>query len=82
MQMVSYGDSLHEMSNLFSGKEEKNMFYNVAAEDDIFLIYSQKISFDISCKLSPNETIFMKCQTYFLGNTGKILYNVVYKCFT
>ena len=29
--------------------------------DDIFFLVSQKIGSDISCKLSPKETICMKC---------------------
>ena len=28
---------------------------------------SQKIGFDISCKLSPEETVCMKCQNLFNG---------------
>ena len=31
----------------------------------IFFIFSQKIGFDISGKLSPRETICMKCQSLF-----------------
>ena len=30
-----------------------------------FLIFPQKTAFDISCKLSPLETVYMKCQTCF-----------------
>ena len=33
--------------------------------DDIFFYFSQKIGFDISCKLSPEETICMMCQSLF-----------------
>ena len=32
---------------------------------EIFLYISQKIGFDSSCKLSPKETICMKCQILF-----------------
>ena len=40
-----------------------------------FFFFFQKIGFDTSCKLSPKETICMKCQSYFLGK--KIFQNVV-----
>ena len=33
--------------------------------DDIFSYFSQKIGFDISCILSPEETICIKCQSLF-----------------
>ena len=33
----------------------------------IFSYFSQKIDFDISCKLSPAETICIKCQSLFSG---------------
>ena len=50
--------------------------------DDIFLsfflyFFFQKIGFDISCKLSPKETICMKCQSIFLKIIRKIFQNVV-----
>ena len=32
-----------------------------------FAYFSQKIGFDISCKLSPEETICIKCQSLFFG---------------
>ena len=38
---------------------------------DIFSYFSQKIGFDISCQLSPKETIGMKCQNLFSGKTEK-----------
>ena len=34
----------------------------------IFSYFSQKIGFAISCKLSPEETICMKCQSLFWEN--------------
>ena len=43
--------------------------------DDIlkyFSYFSQKTGFDISCKLSPLETICMKCQILFWGKIRKI----------
>ena len=38
--------------------------------DDIFL-FSPENRFDISCKLSPKETICMKCQNLFSGKNKK-----------
>ena len=38
---------------------------------EIFYFFFQKISFDISCKLSPNETICVKCQSLFSGQDMK-----------
>ena len=32
---------------------------------EIFFLFSQKTDFDISCKLSPMETLCMKCQILF-----------------
>ena len=37
-----------------------------------FSYFSQKIGFDISCKLSPEETICMKHQSLFSGKNKKI----------
>ena len=34
--------------------------------------FSQKIGFDISCKLSAKETIWVKCQNLFTGKDWKI----------
>ena len=36
-----------------------------------FSYFSQKTAFDISCKLSPMETICMKCQILFSGKNKK-----------
>ena len=36
-----------------------------------FFFFSQKTGFDISCKLSPIETICMKCQILFSGKNKK-----------
>ena len=40
-----------------------------AADDKlvIFFLFSRKTGFDISCKLSPMETICLKCQIKFSG---------------
>ena len=35
--------------------------------DDIFFYFNQTTGSDISCKLSPLETICMKCQNLFAG---------------
>ena len=43
-----------------------------------FSYFSWKLGFVISCKLSPKEeTICMKCQTFFVGKIRKIFQNVV-----
>ena len=47
--------------------------------DDIlkyFSYFSQKTGFDISCKLSPYETICMKCSTLFSGKNKKNIINL------
>ena len=49
---------------------------------DIFSYFSQKIGFDISCKLSPEETICMKWQSQFSGKNEKKFQNVVCCNFT
>ena len=38
--------------------------------------YSQKKCFDISCKLSPEETICLKCQSLFSGEIKKNIVNL------
>ena len=44
----------------------------------IFFLFSLKIGFGISCKLSPMETICMKCQTLFSEKQKrKIFQNVI-----
>ena len=49
------------------------LWVKISADDILkyFFLFYQKIEFDISCKLSPLETICMKCQTYFLGKIRK-----------
>ena len=42
-----------------------------------FSYFSQKIGFDISCKLSPVETICIEFQSLFSGKTKK---NVIIAC--
>ena len=42
-----------------------------------FLLFSQKIGFDMLCKLSPpKETICIKCQILFSGNNKKNVFNL------
>ena len=43
---------------------------------DIFLIFFHKTGFDISCKLSPLETICMKCQILFCGKKKRKYFNM------
>ena len=38
---------------------------------EFFFFFSQKTGFDISCQLSPVETIGMKCQNLFSGKNEK-----------
>ena len=42
----------------------------------VFFFSSQKTGFDISCKLSPVETICMKCQVLFSGKNNKNITNL------
>ena len=42
-----------------------------------FLFFFQKTGFDISCKLSPVETICMKCQILFSRKIKKKKKNVI-----
>ena len=48
---------------LFSGTADDILKY--------FLYISQKTGFDILCKLSPMESICMKCQILFSGKNKK-----------
>ena len=41
-----------------------------------FSYFSQKTGFDSSCKLSPMETICMKCQILFSGKNKKTIANL------
>ena len=70
-------------------KHAKNSFYDKnkttiwdnSANDTLmiffFFFFSQTTGLDISCKLSPLETICMKCQILFSGKIRKILQYVV-----
>ena len=46
-----------------------------------FSYFSWKIGFDISCKLSPKETICMKCQILFSGKNKKHIINLSFAAF-
>ena len=64
MQIVSTGDNLHEMSNpvlIFSPKNRIWKFMQTLSN----LNEMSNPVFPISCKLSPMETICMKCQIQF-----------------
>ena len=37
----------------------------------MFFLFSQKMGFDMSCKLSPKETICMTCKSQFSGKNVK-----------
>ena len=41
--------------------------------EDILNYFPQKTGFDISCKLSPNETICMECQILFSVKNNKVI---------
>ena len=41
--------------------------------DHILSYFFEQIGFDISCKLSPKETIFMRCQSLFTGKIRKFI---------
>ena len=47
---------------------------------NLFLIFSQKIGFDLSCKLSPEETICMKCQILFSGKNINLSFAEFAQC--
>ena len=42
-----------------------------------FRIFSQEAEFDISCKLSPIETVCMKCQILLAGKIRKVSSNIL-----
>ena len=51
-------------------------FFLFLALAAIFSYFFQKTEFDISCKLSPLETICMKCQILFSGKNKKNIINL------
>ena len=73
MYTLNYLNSYQAMGRFSSGQT-----------DEFFSNFSQNIRFDISYKLSPKETICMKCQILFSTkkkkkkkNNNKIFQNVV-----
>ena len=50
-----------------------SMLGKITADDILkyFSYFYRKIGFAISCKLSPQETICMKCQSLFSGKNKK-----------
>ena len=50
---------------------------NSADDKFTLFLFFQKTGFDISCKLSPLETICMKCQNLFSRKNNEIFQNVV-----
>ena len=53
-----------------------------SAENVLLLLFyfSQKTGFDISCKLSPNETICMKCQKPVFWEKQEKLFFFILAC--
>ena len=45
-------------------------------ESQLYFYFSQKTGLDTSCKLSPMETICMKCQILFSGRSKKNIINL------
>ena len=54
------------LGKIFSRRHFEIFFFN----------FSQKTGYDISCKLSPEETICMKCQSLFSGKNKKNIINL------
>ena len=50
-----------------------------AADDklELFSYFSKETKFDISCKLFPQETVFMKCQILFCRKIKKKIFQNV-----
>ena len=44
---------------------------------EIFFFFSQNTGYDSSCKLSPKETICMKCKILFSGKNKKNIINLL-----
>ena len=51
--------------------------FNRQQTDDIFLFFPRTTGFDSSCKLSPLETICMKCQNPISGKNKKKYFNML-----
>ena len=56
---------------------EEACWVKISADDtfkSLFLFFPEKKSFDISCKLSPKQTICMKCQSLLsVKNTNNVI---------
>ena len=52
-------------------------YYSRCHSEILFLFFSQKIGSDISYKLSPKETICMKCLILFPGKSKKNILNLL-----
>ena len=79
-----YQNILHQscLSSLSRGvmQEKVNHCHSLIQQTtswDIFLIFSQKTGFDISCKFSPLEKICMKHQNLFSGENKKNIVNLL-----
>ena len=76
MSKITFSDDVAQIF-LWRGKRNINVFFFFLADSAndklviFLLIFSQKIGFDISCKLSALETICMKCQILFSGKNKK-----------
>ena len=69
-----HGDNLLEMSKpVLLGKIRKSISKYLL----LFLFYFKKTRFDISFKLSPMETICLKCQNLFSWKNKKQYYKVI-----
>ena len=62
-----------EQKKLISILSSNNLQHVLCKMTNIFFLFSQKIGFDISCKLSPNKTICIKYQSLFLAKIRKML---------
>ena len=52
------------------------LWVKISADLYLFLFYSEKKGFDISCKLSPLETICMKRESLFSGKNNTNMINL------
>ena len=57
-------------------KQLSGLIQQMTHTDDIFPFFPQITGFDISCKLSPMETICMKCQNPFSRKSKKSKKNI------
>ena len=67
--------NLYHSLGIFSRRQNDVIFLIFPRKQDLTFhancLLSQKTGFDISCKLSPKETICMKCQILFSGKNKK-----------